>query len=721
MDRGPSTAARVASLIVACSVAVLVWALGAAQATATAACPYGYNKDGSCREEPFSTKSPPSRQRVTFRTDPPGAAIFIDGEPLLDKDGAQATTNYTHKRKLEPKLSLVELRLDGYEPAKIWRRIERYGRQEIEHKLVPLVPIKVHNLTDAECVLEVERIDDATRTSPDRPAPQVAETSPPSRRWVSLRRRVLPGRTTITVELAGPGRYQLSCSADRYLPQCKTVELELDEGHWHVLQFDACGEGELQVPPERGSSVDLQLRAEPACVRIDPKVADLPLRVWTASDPVGCGEMPTDAPTIVGGTTAAVCEPEPDASSRISKTDAPRLLDPAVIEYGGARHGERVCIRVPALPERPTTEVLVEGPTTVIGLPLLPVEGEEPEVVTLGLKDVDDANETCRDESKPAVQRARACAHLAFLLDGRWFEDTRAKPQSLPRSALRQLGGSSVPNADPVQLWERACELDDARACEAAGVRTRGCAQGDLECTTAEQHFERACELGRRTACLRRVAPQGATWPGIDELYRLADDHPLQTADEPDPRRRSKHFTSPLAYPAIQLGFDPSGLSRSYQVQASWLNLFGRERVEWVGLWAKVAAPTLVSFEQRVVEDDVVRTRRIYGGQLVIEGIGRLYAELLRKRDTELLLFASLGLGYGVGWVDGFRLSGDALAGAGFTINGWGIDAGVRTLRAPYTRSSRDGTTLRSSVPRLGVYVSLETNFELGRRRGGWR
>lgn len=165
------------------------------------------------------------------------------------------------------------------------------------------------------------------------------------------------------------------------------------------------------------------------------------------------------------------------------------------------------------------------------------------------------------------------------------------------------------------------------------------------------------------------------------------------------------------------MGFDPRDLARSWQLQASWLNLFRRTDQGRVGVWLKGLAPTLVSFEQRVQEGDTARTRRVYGGMLTVEAIGRLYAELARKRPTEVLLFASLGLGGSLGWVDGLRTTGDALGGLGLSVGGWGLDLGVRTLRAPYVRTELDGEVLRSSWPRLGVYLSLETNLDLRRRR----
>ncbi|MEX1366291.1 MAG: hypothetical protein AB1Z98_24415, partial [Nannocystaceae bacterium] len=390
----------------------------------------------------------------------------------------------------------------------------------------------------------------------------------------------------------------------------------------------------------------------------------------------------------------------------------------SVIEYG-ARYGDLVCVAVPALPTRSVTAVEVDSVAKVVSLPLWSPQDERPELVALTLEEADEAWDRCRDESLPAPQRARDCAHLAFLLEQRDLESMTARPQSLPRRAWRELRRREVTGLPPRELWAMACEQGDARACEAAGERWRTCVAEDPRCPMADQWFAAACEAGRSTACLRQVAPFGASWPGIDQLYRLVDDHPLRAKISTTPRRWSKDYRRTwLRYPAVQLGFDPRGWSRSYQLQASWLNLFARESRRWIGVWAKLATPTLVSFEQRVIEGDTVRIRRVYGGQLSVEGVGRLYAELLKERETELLLFASAGLGYGIGWVDGFRVSGDALAGVGFSVNGWGLDAGVRTLRAPYTRTQLEGTALRSNGPRLGVYVSLETNFDF---RGGPR
>ncbi|MCA9654071.1 MAG: hypothetical protein KC501_29380 [Myxococcales bacterium] len=681
-----------------------------AEAAPSSPCPYGFNSDGTCREEPTTTPSRPSPQRITFRTEPPGAAIFIDGQPLLRKDGTQAVTDYTHRQRIEPKLTLVELRKDGFEPAKIWARIERNGRQVIAHELVPLVPIKVHNLSEVACDLEVERVDEPGAAAPDEPiratSPDSVRSVPPA--WVSLRRRVFPARTTITVELAGPGRYELGCSAVDHLPQCKTVELRLEAGSWVIEQRDGCG-AQASGPARRDGSLELRLPPRPACVRIDSRVPELALELWTTTPELGCDEPPAETTRRQGGQAHEACDDE-------RREDGLGGVEPTLVEYG-ARVGDLVCARVPALPTRPPTAIEVDATSTAVGLLLYSAEQDPPEIVELTHAQANEASRRCRDEDLPAPQRARSCAHLAFLLyEGRF--DEQARPDSLTRKAWRELRRSNVTNIEPAQLWARACEQGDARACEAAALRPPACEAVDGPCPTAEQWLARACEGGRPSACLRGAAPLWASWPGLEQLYRFSDEHPLRRPSSTTSRSRSKYLgPSPFAYPAIQLGFDPRDLARSWQLQASWLNLFRRTDQGRVGVWLKGLAPTLVSFEQRVQEGDTARTRRVYGGMLTVEAIGRLYAELARKRPTEVLLFASLGLGGSLGWVDGLRTTGDALGGLGLSVGGWGLDLGVRTLRAPYVRTELDGEVLRSSWPRLGVYLSLETNLDLRRRR----
>ena len=86
-------------------------------------------------------------------------------------------------------------------------------------------------------------------------------------------------------------------------------------------------------------------------------------------------------------------------------------------------------------------------------------------------------------------------------------------------------------------------------------------------------------------------------------------------------------------------------------------------------------------------------------------------AMLLRRLDFPLQVDYTHLTRYGL------RTTGDALGGLGLSVGGWGLDLGVRTLRAPYVRTELDGEVLRSSWPRLGVYLSLETNLDLRRRR----
>jgi hypothetical protein len=188
-------------LLVGLGAALLGWP-GAAVAQGTAQCPNGQLPSGECLEAPLvqgQIRRPP--QRVVVSSEPPGAEIRLNDEPVLKPNGDIATTPFEITTRVPPGREIFRFDLARHVSTEVSAIVRPYGTTPVHAKLTALGFVQV--VSHAGCVLELKR-----SAGKDK-ADYTGQLAPYQGTHLELE----------------PGSYQLACESPYYFKLEQTVDV----------------------------------------------------------------------------------------------------------------------------------------------------------------------------------------------------------------------------------------------------------------------------------------------------------------------------------------------------------------------------------------------------------------------------------------------------------------------------------------------------------------
>lgn len=648
---------------------VCLWSASPAEA-APKECPHGYKRDGTCRAKQYVGERRTSRPTLVIRTTPPGAKVTIDGE-------ISRTTNLSlAKAELGPgyeQFHKFEFELGGYEKAIMSWKIPERGNTLVDVRLVRTGKVVVENPLDVACELTATRASGSESVEPE------------------VNKEFVAASSTRTVQLPMPGSYKLTCDASGYTSRETIVALKQDS---HGDQIPVA----VQV---------MRHDVVPVRVNIASDVLGVRVIAWPSSN-ARCADKPATPVELATG-----------ASSRVPWR-------------GGT------CFEVPGVTHSAIVfqDVRADGD---VYLPLLDNNDTIAEVVSITEDSFNRRDQICtdgkdkrREPSTPKI--ADTCAHVAYVLsEVPAARTTAAEEKTRRRRAGKKESIGKRGSIGVEELFGVACDRGDARACEAHAVVQCSAAPTVKPCGVAS--LERACSLGRSNACLRRLAPDGAVWPTVGALYSLSDESwPLEGRVTRDERESLDDYTSDVVdfftRPAVVGGFAPQGPADHWFVKFAWftaaLPLVPQKASFGVKVWrvdlrVRLASLKLLHVENvRYSSGDGGRQPAQYGGMVEVAEIAFRFRLKPKKSVWSWTLVG--GFGGSLGYLDGFAASFEPFVGTGFLARGWGLEVGIDMLQYAMAGGKfkvPEGTYSFgfSSKPSLGVYVGLQTNFGIFRRR----